>query len=229
MRSILKFIILSLITILIPSLIMSIVYYLGLNNIGIIIGQLFVILSFVFIFQLLFKKSRQYEKDTLKMIEKTRDIDELKKLRDSRRTYRSKAKITHKILSIAYSDEELANLKKYATDKEDMDHYYSALIDNAKGDERESYKIRRDNFDKRYGKKLTIYPDFKGNLKTSLKWMAFFFALAIIYNLIPKYLTTDFAFAVFYIFGMAFLAIVMVNTILWIVRTLSSYWTKDYI
>lgn len=229
MRSILKFLVIALVTMLVPSLIMSLAYFMNLNDIGIIIGQMFVILIFVLLFTQYYNRSRQYEQDTIEMVNRTRDIGKLKELRDERKTYRSKAKVTGKILSLAYSDEELANLIKYATDKEDMARYYSARIDHAKADERERLKTRRDNFNKRYEKKSTIYPDFKGNLQTTIKWLAFFFALAIIYNIIPRFLKTDMAFAVFYIFAMGFLAVVMINTIVWIGRTLASYWAKDYI
>ena len=230
MRSIFKFIIFSMIVFIIPGIIMGLAYQFGLSDMGIIISQMFIMLVFILVFTNIFKYMRKYERDTKDLIDKTRDVEELRKFREDRKTYKSKAMITSKILRLDYSKKEARTLKKYATSKEDMDHYYSALIDNAEKDKREEFKIRRDNFEKRFGKKQRIYPDFKGNLKTSGKWMAFFFALAIIYNILPKYLIkTDVGLASFYILGMIILAIIMINTIIWIVRCLRSYWAKDYI
>ena len=230
MRSILKFLGLALITLLIPGLVMGLSYKLNLSDIGIIVSQMIVILIFVLVFTNIFKYMRKYERDTEKLIDQTRDLEELKKLRDDRKTYRSKAIITSKILSLDYSKDEAENLKKYATTKEDMEHYYSAIIDHAEKKDREALKIRRDNFNKRYGKKQRVYPDFRENLKTAVKWTVFFFLLAIFYNIVPRYIEkSEVALASFYMLGMIFLAIVMINTILWIVRSLSSYWASDYI
>ena len=230
MRSILKFLALSLIAFLIPSLVMGLSYQLNLSDMGIIISQMIVIIIFILVFTNIFKYMRKYELDTQNLIEHTRDLGELKKLRFDRKTYRSKAMITSKILSLNYSKDEVANLKKYAATIEDMEHYYSAIIDHAEKKDREALKIRRDNFNKRYGKKQRVYPDFRGNFKTALKWMVFFFILAIFYNILPRYIMkNEVALASFYMLGMIFLAIVMINTILWIVRSLSSYWASDYI
>ncbi len=218
MRSVLKFLILSLITLLIPGVILGIAYKLDLNDIGIMISQMLVMLVFVLVL------------DTQILMNEKRSVSDLKDLRDERKTYKSKAMITSKILSLAYSKEEVENLKKYSTTNEDIEHYYSALIDHADKENRQKIKTNRDKFNKRYGKKQKIYPDFKGNIKTAVKWMIFFFALVIIYNIIPKIIgESKVILASFYMLGMLFLAVVMLNTILWIVRSLKSYWARDYI
>lgn len=230
MRSIIFFLIIAIITIAVPGLIMGLASVFKASDMGIIISQVFVILFFVLIFNYLFKFLRKYERETLEMIARENDPDKLKDLRQKRRTYKSKAAITNKILSLDYSQEELDLLKKYATSPEDMEHYYSLAIGNASKEKREDYKIRRENFQKRFGNKAKIYPDFKENMKTSLKWMAFFFLTAITYNLIPpRIMENDFILVSVLILGMFFLAVVMINTILWIVRTLKAYWNKDII
>lgn len=230
MRSVLKFLILSLITLLIPGVILGIAYKLDLNDIGIMISQMLVMLVFVLVFTNILKYMKKYELDTQILMNEKRNVSDLKDLRDERKTYKSKAMITSKILSLAYSKEEVENLKKYATTNEDIEHYYSALIDHADKENRQKIKTNRDKFNKRYGKKQKIYPDFKGNIKTAVKWMIFFFALVIIYNIIPKIIgESKVILASFYMLGMLFLAVVMLNTILWIVRSLKSYWASDYI
>lgn len=229
MRSILLFVIISLVTILIPALIMSLVSLAGGGDLLVIIGQMFVILLFVLIFTKFLKERRKYEIETLELVANERDIEKLKKLRDERLTYKSKAAITSKILSKDFSLNEAAKLRKFATSPNDMEHYFSALIDNASKEERDEIRKKRDYFLNRYGKKALIYPDFKENLKISLKWMAFFFLVAFIYNFIGRFVKmNDLVYASFTLLGMIFLAVVMINTILWIVRTLSSYWAKEY-
>ena len=58
----------------------------------------------------------------------------------------------------------------------------------------------------------------------------FFFASAFLYNFIPaRIIKNDATMAAIMLLGMLFLAVVMVNAILWIVRTLKSYWAKDYL
>lgn len=230
MRSILKFLGLTIITILIPALFMGLATLLNFSEMGVMIAQMFVILVFVFIFTNLLKYQRKYEAETENLLASTKDIEKLKLLREKRRTYKSKAAITSKILNQNYSDEEIKNLLKYATTNEDMDHYYAALIDQADKNGRQSLREKRDNFENRYGKKQLIFPDFDGNLKTALKWMAFFFIAAFLYNFLPaRLIKNDASMAAFLLLGMLFLAVVMVNTILWIVRTLKSYWIKDYL
>lgn len=230
MRSIIFFLIIAIITIAVPGLIMGLASFFKASDMGIIISQVFVIIFFVLIFNYLFKFLRKYERETLEMIAKENDPDKLKDLRKKRRTYKSKAEITNKILSLDFSQEELDLLKKYSTTPEDMEHYYSLAIGNASKEKREEYKMRRESFQKRFGNKAKVYPDFKEDLKTSLKWMAFFFLTAIAYNLIPpRIMENDFILVSVLILGMFFLAVVMINTILWIVRTLKAYWNKDII
>jgi len=230
MRSILLFIIIALITILIPAIVMSIVSLIGGGDLLVIIGQMLIILTFVLVFTRYLKYTRKYEMDTENLINGQKDTAKLKKLRDERRTYQSKASITYKILVSEFSNEEAANLKKYATIPSDMEHYYSALIDNASKEKRDEIRKKRDYFLNRYGKKTMIYPDFKENLKTSGKWIGFFFLLYIIYSIIGNNVVMgEFVYASYVLLGMLILAVVMINTILWIVRTLRSYWTKDYI
>lgn len=230
MRSILKFLALTIITILIPALFMGLATLLNFSEMGVMIAQMFVILVFVFIFTNLLKYQRKYEAETENLLASTKDIEKLKLLREKRRTHKSKAAITSKILNQNYSDEEIKNLLKYATTNEDMDHYYAALIDQADKNDRQILREKRDNFENRYGKKQLIFPDFEGNLKTALKWMAFFFIAAFLYNFLPaRLIKNDASMAAFLLLGMLFLAVVMVNTILWIVRTLKSYWIKDYL
>lgn len=230
MRSILLFIIIALVTILIPAVVMSIVSLIGGGDLLVIVGQMLIILTFVLIFTRYLKYSRKYEMDTDNLIKGQKDTAKLRKLRDERRTYQSKAAITYQILVSEFSNEEAANLKKYATIPSDMEHYYSAIIDNTSKEKRDEIRKKRDYFLNRYGKKTMIYPDFKENLKTSGKWIGFFFLLYIIYSIIGnKVVMGEFVYASYVLLGMLILAVVMINTILWIVRTLRSYWAKDYI
>lgn len=179
MRSILKFLGLTIITILIPALFMGLATIFGFKDIGVLIAQMLVILVFVFIFTNLLKYQRNYEAETEKLLTNTNDVEKLRTLRENRKTYKSKAAITSKILRKNYSDDEARTLLKYATTNEDMDHYYAAIIDQADKNDREILREKRDNFEKRYGKKQLIFPDFNENLKTALKWMAFFFNISL--------------------------------------------------
>lgn len=230
MRSILLFSLIALITILIPGLVMSIVAAIGGGDILVIIGQMFVILIFVLIFTGFLKYKRKYEVETENLIDGQKDIEKLREIRDQRRTYKSKAAITWQILAKEFSNEEAKNLKKFATSPSDMEHYYASLIDNAPKEKRDEIRKKRDYFLNRYGKKTMIFPDFEGNLRIAIKWIIFFFILAFAYNTIAKYLNvSDIIYASYILLGMIILAVVMINTILWIVRTLSSYWARDYI
>lgn len=209
---------------------MSIVSLIGGGDLLVIIGQMLIILTFVLIFTRYLKYTRKYEMDTENLINGQKDTAKLKKLRDERRTYQSKAAITYQILASDFSNEEAENLKKYATRPSDMEHYYSAIIDNASKEKRDEIRKKRDYFLNRYGKKTMIYPDFKGNLKTSGKWIVFFFLLYIIYSIIGnKVVMGEFVYASYVLLGMLILAVVMINTILWIVRSLTSYWNRKLI
>lgn len=231
MRSIRKFIFLSLITLLIPSIVMGIVYVLDLDEIGIFIGQMIILVLFILIFTRLMKIQKDYEAKTMAMVDETRNLGKLREIRENRMTYKSKAYATKKILGLDYSEEELRSLKKYASKPDDMVHYFSAKIDHADKEDREIYKKKRDAYMQRYEKKTRIYPDFKSNLRTAINWAIFFFATALIYNIIPRYfnswITSWDALAAYILLGMIILALVMVMTILWIIRSLVSYWNKD--
>lgn len=227
MRSIRKFLLIAFVTILIPAIVMSVAFALNLNEIGIFICQMIIVAIFVFLFTFFLKKQRQYEEKTVAMVDGSRDLTKLREIRDNRLTYRSKAYATRKILSLDYSENELSNLKKYATKADDMSHYFAAKIDHAEKTDRERYKKKRDAYLNRYEKKLLIFPDFKTNLRTAIKWIILFFITAIIYNIIPNYITDWETLLALTLLGMAFLAIVMIMAILWIIRSLVSYWNKD--
>ena len=230
MRSIIKFLLLTLITITIPAIFTGLATVLDFSEVGVLISQMLVILVFILIFTNIMKYQRKYETETEKMLEDIKDIEKLKVLRENRRTYKSKAAITSKILMQSYSKAEVRNLLKYATTNKDMEHYYAALIDQADKEDRKAIRKKRDNFEKRYANKQLIFPDFDENLKTSGKWMIFFLVSAFLYNFLPaRLIKNDASMAAFLLLGMLFLAVVMLNTILWIVRTLKSYWTKDYL
>ena len=156
MRSIIKFLLLTLITITIPAIFMGLATILDFSDVGVLISQMFVILVFVLIFTNIIKYQRKYETETEKMLEDTKDIEELKVLRENRRTYKSKAAITSKILMQSYSKAEVRNLLKYATTNKDMEHYYSALIDQADKEDRKAIRKKRDNFEKRYANKQPV-------------------------------------------------------------------------
>lgn len=116
------------------------------------------------------KGKKLYEAKTLMLIDQAGDIEDLKALREKRISYDSKAAVTKAILLKEFSEEEAGNLKKYTSKVADMDHYYSGFIKNADPGLREEYKIRRDNFNKKYKHKRWVYLDFKENVKMSLKW-----------------------------------------------------------
>lgn len=228
MRSILKFITLTAITLLIPSLIMTIAYNIGVDNVGLLIAQMLIILCFVLVFTYLMRYKKKYEEDTISLIKGVRDIDKLKDLRDKRRTFKSKAAITSQILSLDYSEKELANLKKYASTPKDMEHYFAARIDHADKNDRDKIKKNRDAYLKRNEKKILIYPDFNQNLRDAIKWTVFFFLFAIIYNIIGNRIKANQSKAAFIVLGMAVLGLVMAMAILWIIRTVISFWQKEY-
>lgn len=229
MRSVLKLTAIIFLSFVVPTILLGLGFYFELNEIGILIAQMLVILIYIFIFTKAFQYQKKYEEETIRLMGETRDINKLRELRDQRHSYKSKAKISGKIVSIKATDEELENLKKYASTPEDMDHYYAGLIDKADKNDREALRKRRDNFDARFGKKRRVYPDVKENLRTSIKWMLYFFLVALIYNFIPRFITNETSLAAYILIGMLILAIVMINTIIWIVRTVASYWASDYI
>lgn len=181
MRSVLKFLLFTFVIIIIPTIIMLIISLIGASGVLLFVGQMLVILSLMGFFLLFLKKEKAYEKNTLDEIEGEKDLEKLRELRDKKLTYRSKAEITKKILSLEYSTEEMALLKKYASSMELMDFYYARLIKEDR-DNREENKTRRDNFNKRFAKRRNVYVDFKEVLFTAIKWtlvFAIFSALAI--------------------------------------------------
>lgn len=229
MRSILKFLFLTFVIIFIPTVVMLIISTFGSSTIFLFIGQAIVILALMGFFLVYLKKERAYEKDTLDKIEHENDLVKLRELRDEKISYKSKAEITKKILSLEYSEKEMKLLKKYAVKKEDMDFYYAKLIKENR-DKREENKLRRDNFNKRYAKKRYVYVDFKEVFITAIKWtlvFAVFSGLAISkihYKLFDPYIAYAIAMILFII--SAFLTI---NTIIWIIRAMKAYWIKEYI
>lgn len=197
-------------------------YGMLISQIGIIGISLAVILIYL-------RGKRVYEAKTLMLIDEAKSVGDLEKLRDKRFTYDSKAAITKAILLKDFSEEEAAKLKRYTNKVADMDHYYAGFIKNADPSLREEYKIRRDNFNKKYKHRRLIYIDFKENLRMSLKWLGGFFLILIGAGLVQKFTTSKDLYIISYIFQMVFGLGFMINAIIWLSRTLKSYWDKDYI
>lgn len=230
MRSIVKLLAYILMAILIPSLVMGLVTLFTFSELVIIISQFVVMLILVFAFTKSFEFMRNYEIKTKDMINDAKSIDELRKIREKRLTYKSKAMITNEILNREFSKEEADNLRKYTDSIEDMKHYFSALIGNSSGKEREEIKIRRDNFNKKYANRNRIYPDFKENLKTSIKWLLAFFLLLGPVSIGKKTIAMTPSFPyLLYMLGLAMLLAFMINSIIWLIRTTTSFWDRKYI
>lgn len=229
MRSIVKFIIYALFLILIPSLVMALVTsFDGDNFIVIFLGQLVVVLLLLGFFLLSRKFINKYEKETLAIIKNEDDVEKLKKLRDKRNSYMSKANITKRIIDIDYSKEECQNLKKYSSFYEDNIFYYAALIKNER-DDRNLYKKKRDNFKKRFKNKRFAFLDLRDNIKTSLKWMGIFFLTSFISFINPyKFVTNLDLYTLLVMVNFGINLALVVNTIIWIIRSLKAYWLKDY-
>lgn len=230
MRSVVKLLAYILLAVLVPSLIMGMVSFLGASNIVVIISQFVIMIIMVLVFTKSFDYTRKYEKKTLDMIARAKSLEELRKLREERLSYKSKAMITNEILNREFSEEEAEKLKKYTNSTEDMKHYYSALISNSSGKRREELKIRRDNFKKKYGKKTRVYPDFRENLKTCGKWLGLFFLLAIFFASIKSRTSGNPGFAMFiYIIQIIMLSAFMINAIIWLIRCVVSFWDRKFI
>lgn len=230
MRSIVKLLAYILMAILIPSLVMGLVTLFTFSELVIIVSQFVVMLILVFAFTKSFEFMRNYEIKTKDMINDAKSIDELRKIREKRLTYKSKAMITNEILNREFSKEEADNLRKYTDSIEDMKHYFSALIGNSSGKEREEIKIRRDNFNKKYANRNRIYPDFKENLKTSIKWLLAFFLLLGPVSIGKKTIAMTPSFPyLLYMLGLAMLLAFMINSIIWLIRTTTSFWDRKYI
>lgn len=230
MRSVVKLLAYILLAVLVPSLVMGAVSFFGASNIIVIISQFVIMLIMVFAFTKSFDYMRRYEKKTMDMMGRAKSVEELRKLREERLSYKSKAMITNEILNREFSEEEAEILKKYTNSTEDMKHYYSALISNSSGKKREELKIRRDNFKKKYGNKARIYPDFRENLKTCGKWIGLFFLLAIFFASIKSRAFGNPGLAMFiYIIQIIMLASFMINAITWLIRCVISFWDRKFI
>lgn len=200
-----------------------------MGNSAMVISQLAIMAISLAIIMIYLRGKKAYEAKTLYLIDGEKDLEGLRQLRDKRISYDSKANVTKAILLKEFSEEEAAKLRKYTNKVADMDHYYSGFIKNSDPNLREEYKIRRDNFGKKYKHKKFAYTDFKGNLRESIKWLCGFFLILIVAYLVQKYSTNKDLYVFAYIFQMVFGAGFMINTIIWLSRTLKSYWDKEYI
>lgn len=229
MRSVVKFLLYTFVIILVPTIIMIIVSLLGSSGAYLILGQILVILALMGFFFLFLKKEKAYEEKTLKEIENEDNLEKLRAIRDEKLSYKSKGEITRKILTLEYSPEEMALLKKYATSKELMDFYYAKLIKEDRQN-REENKNRRDSFNKRFGKRRHVYVDFKDVLYTALKWTGIFaiFASLAISKIHYKFFDPYWAYAISMILFII-CAFLTINTIIWIIRAMKAHWVKDYI
>lgn len=230
MRSVIKLIGIILVFIFPPLLVNS--FMVSINAMGesaMIVSQFAIIGISLVVILLYLKGKKNYEAKTLYLIAQAESLEDLRVLRDKRISYDSKAEISKAILLKEFSEEEAAKLKKYTNKVADMDHYYSGFIKNASPDLREEYKVRRDNFNKKYKHKKTSYTDFRGNLRESIKWLGGFFLILLVANLVQKYTTSKEIYLFSYIFQMVFGAGFMINTIVWLSRSLKSYWDKNYI
>lgn len=230
MKSLVKLLAFMFLALLIPTLVMGTINILGASEMVMIIGQVLVMVLMVVAFTRGFSVIRKYEIKTEELIKDAKSVEELKKLREERLTDRSKANITKEIIKRNYSRKEAETLRKYTNSTEDMKHYYSAIISNSKERQREEAKIKRDNFNKKYKNRTRIYPDFRENLRTTGKWLVVFIMLVIGVSLAKKGMAghSSFAFMI-YILGLLMLFVVMINTIIWIMRTASSYWERNFI
>lgn len=230
MRSVIKLIGLLALFIFPPLLVNYFLISMDINgNTAMIISQFGVIGISLAIILIYLKGKKAYEAKTLMLIDQARDIEALKTLRDKRISYDSKAAITMEILLRDFSEDEAAKLKKYTNKVADMDHYYSGYIKNADPSLREEYKIRRDNFNKKYKHKRWAYLDLRENIKMSLKWMVGFFVILTLAGLIQKYNTNKDLYVMVYMVQMVLGTGFLINTIIWLSRSLKSYWDKDFL
>jgi len=230
MRSVIKLIGLLALFIFPPLLVNYFLISMDINgNTAMIISQFGVIGISLAIILIYLKGKKAYEAKTLMLIDQARDIEALKTLRDKRISYDSKAAITMEILLRDFSEDEAAKLKKYTNKVADMDHYYAGYIKNADPSLREEYKIRRDNFNKKYKHKRWAYLDLRENIKMSLKWMVGFFVILTLAGLIQKYNTNKDLYVMVYMVQMVLGTGFLINTIIWLSRSLKSYWDKDFL
>lgn len=230
MRSIIKFLLFAIIIILLPSFVMLFITNLNTNNfILVFAGQILVFLILLGFYFIIRKKISKYEDETLAKIKNEKSIEKLKKIREERISYKSKANITKKIIDLNYSKEECMNLRKYSSTYDDMIFYYAALIKNERED-REIYKKKRDNFIKRYKNRHFVFLDYKENIKTAIKWMGVFLIFALISFLNTfKFIKNDEIYKIIVLLNFTFNLSLVINTIIWILRSLKSHWAKDLV
>lgn len=230
MRSIIKFLLFAIIIILLPSFVMLFITNLSTNNFVLLFaGQILVFLILLGFYFIIRKKMIKYEDETLAKIKNEKSIEKLKKLREERISYKSKANITKKIIDLDYSKEECMNLRKYSSTYEDMIFYYAALIKNERED-RQIYKKKRDNFIKRYKNRHFVFLDYKENVRTAIKWMGVFLIFALISFLNPfKFIKNDEIYKIIVLLNFTFNLSLVINTIIWILRSLKSHWAKDLV
>lgn len=230
MRSIVKFLLFALLIIVLPSFVMLFVTNLSTNNfILVFAGQILVFLILLGFYFIIRKKIIKYENETLSKIQNEKNIENLKKLREERISYKSKANITKKIIDLDYSKEECMNLRKFSSTYDEMIFYYAALIKNERAD-RENYKKKRDKFIKRYKNRQFIFLDYKENVKTSIKWMGVFLIFSLISFLNPfKFIKNEDIYKILLLLNFTFNLSLVVNTIIWILRSLKSHWAKDLV
>ena len=230
MRSIIKFLIFAIIIILLPSFVMLFVTNLSSSNFVLAFaGQILVFLILLGFYFIIRKKIIKYEDETLSKIQNEKNIEKLKKLREERISYKSKANITKRIIDLDYSKEECKNLRKYSSTYDEMIFYYAALIKNERED-REIYKKKRDNFIKRYKNRHFIFLDYKENVRTAVKWMGVFLIFSLISFLNPfKFIKNEDIYKILLLLNFTFNLSLVVNTIIWILRSLKSHWAKDLV
>lgn len=230
MRSLLKFMVYALIIIFIPSFIMMFVTSMGFDNIYLVLlGQILIFIILMGSYFLTRKNIVKYENETLKLMEHEDDIEKLKDLRDKRISYKSKANISKKIIDLSYSKEELSKLRKYSSTYDDWIFYYASLIKNER-DDREIYKKKRDNFIKRYKNRHFIFLDYAENMRTSIKWIIIFLVFSLISYLNPyKFIKNPNLYTMALLLNFTLNFGLMVNTVIWIIRTLKSYWARKII
>lgn len=230
MRSLLKFMVYALIIIFIPSFIMMFVTSMGFDNIYLVLlGQILIFVILMGSYFLTRKNIVKYENETLKLIEHEDDIKKLKDLREKRISYKSKANISKKIIDLSYSKEELSKLRKYSSTYDDWIFYYASLIKNER-DDREIYKKKRDNFIKRYKNRHFIFLDYAENMRTSIKWIIIFLIFSLISYLNPyKFIKNPNLYTMALLLNFTLNFGLMVNTVIWIIRSLKSYWARKII
>ena len=230
MRSLLKFMVYALIIIFIPSFIMMFVTSMGFDNIYLVLlGQILIFIILMGSYFLTRKNIVKYENETLKLIEHEDDIEKLKDLREKRISYKSKANISKKIIDLSYSKEELSKLRKYSSTYDDWIFYYASLIKNER-DDRNIYKKKRDNFIKRYKNRHFIFLDYTENMRTSIKWIIIFLIFSLISYLNPyKFIRNPNLYTMALLLNPTPNSGLMVNTVIWIIRSLKSYWARKII